>query len=546
TPDRTEVVIHPLLARFLRHRFRRYPVRRRQEAVARLIKILAADEKWDHAMGLAFETDQAAVPSVLEKSLEGLLGSGRLPTIERWLQTAREHHIKSPVLSLAAAEVSFRRGDYARAETLALSAASPPASTAIRVRSLNTAGKSALRNERSQLALELHREARKVAADASSLREAIIGEILASLDVGLRTGSDLLAQLPVDEGSGLDRVRRATVEANLALHLGRAQDASSATTPIMALLEDVDDPLARTSFLFTRALALNAGADYRGGLDVIAALERDATEFRMAFVVPFAKFARAAGEAGLRNFSRARYLVRELIARAEDARDVFTVTNAAALEARIAMSDGSYSIPPLRAGLEDQSNVWVYGEYAQSLALAEAAFGDPEQARKLRDSCADRYVTSEAAVLRGWVDATLCPSDTDVVSRAFELSLEHGFLDSFVVAYRGSPLLIETLMAEPRYREYLTDVLARANDFELAARAGLPALGKKATRYRITPREREVYSLMVEGLSNRSIARRLFITEATAKLHVRHVLEKLSARSRAEAVAKWRDGLDGR
>src|SRR5262249_7696668 len=157
---------------------------------------------------------------------------------------------------------------------------------------------------------------------------------------------------------------------------------------------------------------------------------------------------------------------------------------------------------------------------------------------------ADSYVTSEAEVLRGWVDATLSPSDTAVVSRAFELTLEHGFIDSFVVAYRGSPLLIETLMAEPRYREYITDVLVGANDFELAARTGVPALGKKATRHRITPREREVYSLMVDGLSNRSIARRLFITEPTAKLHVRHILEKLSARSRAEAVAKWRDVLD--
>ncbi len=51
---------------------------------------------------------------------------------------------------------------------------------------------------------------------------------------------------------------------------------------------------------------------------------------------------------------------------------------------------------------------------------------------------------------------------------------------------------------------------------------------------------------MVDGLSNRAIAQRLFITESTAKLHVRHILSKLSARSRAEAVAKWRDVLGGR
>jgi DNA-binding NarL/FixJ family response regulator len=49
---------------------------------------------------------------------------------------------------------------------------------------------------------------------------------------------------------------------------------------------------------------------------------------------------------------------------------------------------------------------------------------------------------------------------------------------------------------------------------------------------------------MIDGLSNRAIAARLFISQPTAKLHVRHILEKLSARSRAEAVAKWRDVLN--
>ena len=171
TRDRSEVVIHPLLARFLRQRFELYPVGRRRKAVDRLIKILAMQEQWDQAMGLALDADPTAVTSVLEQSLESLLSSGRLPTIERWLQIARDRHTDSPVLNLAAAEVSFRRAEYARAETLARAAASQAASTAIRVRSLNTAGKSARWNERSDVALELHRQARQLAKDAPSLQK---------------------------------------------------------------------------------------------------------------------------------------------------------------------------------------------------------------------------------------------------------------------------------------------------------------------------------------------------------------------------------------
>ena len=42
---------------------------------------------------------------------------------------------------------------------------------------------------------------------------------------------------------------------------------------------------------------------------------------------------------------------------------------------------------------------------------------------------------------------------------------------------------------------------------------------------------------MAEGLRNREIAARLFLSEATIKTHVRHVLAKLRLRNRAEAAA---------
>jgi two-component system, NarL family, response regulator LiaR len=53
----------------------------------------------------------------------------------------------------------------------------------------------------------------------------------------------------------------------------------------------------------------------------------------------------------------------------------------------------------------------------------------------------------------------------------------------------------------------------------------------------LTPREREVLGLMVQGLSNMEIAVRLYIGEATVKTHVSHIIAKLDAASRTEAVA---------
>ena len=55
---------------------------------------------------------------------------------------------------------------------------------------------------------------------------------------------------------------------------------------------------------------------------------------------------------------------------------------------------------------------------------------------------------------------------------------------------------------------------------------------------RLTPREREVLSLLAEGLSNRAIAERLGISERTAKFHASSILAKLGAESRAEAIVR--------
>ena len=60
----------------------------------------------------------------------------------------------------------------------------------------------------------------------------------------------------------------------------------------------------------------------------------------------------------------------------------------------------------------------------------------------------------------------------------------------------------------------------------------------------LTQREREILQLLADGMSNADAAARLFISQETVKSHVRHLLAKLQARSRAHAVAVgFRRGL---
>jgi NarL family two-component system response regulator LiaR len=53
----------------------------------------------------------------------------------------------------------------------------------------------------------------------------------------------------------------------------------------------------------------------------------------------------------------------------------------------------------------------------------------------------------------------------------------------------------------------------------------------------LTPREREVLSLMVEGLNNPQIGERLTISVTTVRSHVSNILSKLGVSNRAEAIA---------
>jgi len=58
----------------------------------------------------------------------------------------------------------------------------------------------------------------------------------------------------------------------------------------------------------------------------------------------------------------------------------------------------------------------------------------------------------------------------------------------------------------------------------------------KADELTLTPREIDVLGLMAEGLSNKEMAERLFVSENTIKTHCGRVFDKLGAKRRTQAV----------
>lgn len=59
---------------------------------------------------------------------------------------------------------------------------------------------------------------------------------------------------------------------------------------------------------------------------------------------------------------------------------------------------------------------------------------------------------------------------------------------------------------------------------------------QKISELEITPREYEVLQSISEGLSNKEIADKLFLSESTIKTHVSNVLVKLNAKRRTQAI----------
>lgn len=105
------------------------------------------------------------------------------------------------------------------------------------------------------------------------------------------------------------------------------------------------------------------------------------------------------------------------------------------------------------------------------------------------------------------------------------------------------PIVVAIDIGEPDLADQLRTLLADVPGLTIAP-DGQPAdvrlvksRSDTESETQLTPREHAVLELLVDGASNKEIARSLGISASTVKFHVRSVADKLGADGRAEAVA---------
>ena len=541
--DREAPKLHPLVRDFLLTKLSTSSTARPKliEAVDRALSM----EAWDFALDLVlrFELHELVDP-VLQRVVKPLTQSGRLGTLTG-LRTRMtiSSSLPPPAIDVVESEIAMRDGQFVLASDLARRAtAALDVDHALVSRAFQIVGRAGFFSSSFTDAAAAYRDARKYAADTSDEAESVFG--LASVQIFGEEGDPLPAVAELEQ----HRYRSTTELLRYATTLINFRRFSSLADPLpiedaIHRLRDATDPQARTAFTYTASYLFAQRTDYRRAAELLELLCADIRDYELDFIQPFADWLTASVHIGTRQFGSADRCLQRVEDIAAAAPATHHDVNARMLRARLMLETGRPD--DAIELLEDEPKAPIFpswrGEFRATRALALACVGCEEDALALADLAAGTSRFVEIAVLAQSARAVVQASRGDATAsqKLFFESERTGVWDPALCALRASQPLLTIAANDQLTRSKLSTLLTRCDDFPTARRAGLRSRSRRAASELLTPREIEILGMVAQGMRNKEIATALFVEESTIKVHVRHFLEKLGVRTRAEAVARF-------
>jgi DNA-binding NarL/FixJ family response regulator len=541
--------LHPLAAAFLEQQARRGTAQNINEPIGICLAAYRRRREWDAAFELVDRFGTADdFEALFSDALETLLNEARLATVESWIARANERRLSTATVSVARAEIALREGRHLSAQTIA-EAAIVASQGRDAWRAAMVAGRAAHSGSRDESAWEFYSLAERLAESERDTREALWGKLMAASSLELDETHALVSQLErtIAQADQYELVRMADRKLGIDLRFGEMQSLADARR-VAELAGSLTDPFVRCSFRSLLAYALCLNALYVEAHDQASLLHEDATTFRIDPALPYAYSHLALSLAGMGRFEDAHVALDTANQASRRCNDEFGLQNGYACRLRVLIEEGRSGEACLIEPPDVQKTLrQMRGEVLASRGLALASVGRYDEAQGLASAASKATKGIETRVLVAAIEAVCALKQRssqmrESVERLVSVGVDSGAVDLVVTAYRGNAELLEALLSYPETKERTMYIVRRAGDESLLAAGGLDARSLTDPVERLSRREREVYELLCDGLPNAEIAKRLYITEGTVKVHVQHVFDKLGVRSRtALAINAARD-----
>jgi DNA-binding NarL/FixJ family response regulator len=538
--------LHPLLRELLVGRFGGVDAEARAALLGRCRKLFG-ERRWDEALCVAEASKDAAFATqAVGAALDDLLAAGRTSSLRRWISAARTAGAEGGLIDYVESEALLRGNELDRAIALA-DQATASLDRDFLARAHLVAARSALLTDRSESAETHAAAAASFARTAETEEDALWLRFLAACE---RQTPDLRARLDDFKRQARTGVTQSLLSATGDLALaeteGALDEAMDKAKMALSLAEGVDT-IARTSLLNAYSYALITKCRYQESLDRVTELTRVAEACGVDFPLPYAQLNSASAYIGIRRFAAADRVLTALERETGDTASEFFRGTLPMHRARLYASVGDLqrALGVLALGPATKGSRALHGDFLGWQALLLSASGEFETAFEVAEVAQRVSRGREAAALASIARAVavLRTARPDKADSHIAAAIATGVWDPILIAVRAVPDLGRQIAMHRQGSNWLRRILVLSADTSLAALIGLRVPRPAKPKQKLSPRESEVAELVSQGLTNEEIAKLLYISLSTTKVHVKHIYEKLGVRSRLEAARALRDDV---